>query len=78
MVGDPGAIENSMRETREAAHMNLVGGPTSGGADRIVEGKFNVRSSCAPQTSWRSLTTIASIWAIVWLTHSAPPLPLGW
>ena len=42
MAGDPGAVENSEREGREPAHVNLVGGQAGGGADRIVVGELHV------------------------------------
>ena len=41
MAGDPGAVENSKREARESAHVNLVEGQNSGGADRIAVGEFH-------------------------------------
>ena len=48
MAGDPGAIENSKREAREPAHVNLVRSQASGGAGRIVLGKFHVRKLRIP------------------------------
>ena len=42
MAGDPRAVENSERESREPAQVNLVGGQASGGADRIVVGELHV------------------------------------
>ena len=42
MAGGPGAAENSEGEGREPAHVNLVGGQASGGADRIVAGELHV------------------------------------
>ena len=43
MAGDPEAVENSKKEAREPAHVNLVGGQASGGTDRIVVGELHVR-----------------------------------
>ena len=43
MAGDRGAVENSKREAREPAHVNLVGSQASGGADRVVVGELHVR-----------------------------------
>ena len=43
MVGDPRVVENNKREARELAHVNLVGGQASGGADRIVVGELRMR-----------------------------------
>ena len=41
MAGDPGAVENSEREAREPAHVNLVMGQASGCTDRIVVGELH-------------------------------------
>ena len=48
MAGDPGAVENSEKEARDPAHVNLVGGQASGGADRIVVGELHVRQLRIP------------------------------
>ena len=42
-ASDPGAVENTKREAREPAHVNLLGGQASGGADRLVVGELHVR-----------------------------------
>ena len=43
MASDPGVVEEGKRGAREPAHVNLVGGQTSGGADRMAAGEFHVR-----------------------------------
>ena len=48
MAGNLGGIENSEREAREPAHVDLVGGQASGGADRIVVGELHVRQLRIP------------------------------
>ena len=79
MAGDPGAIKNTKREARGPAHVNLVGGQASGGADRTICCRRTPRAAAAhPNRLKRSLTTISGIWAIIWLTRSTPPFPLGW
>ena len=71
-----GAFENSQRETWKPTHVNLVGRQTRRRADRIVVCELDVRE-LQIRVVCRSLTTIASIWAIVWFTRSTPALPLG-
>ena len=48
MAGDPRAVENSEREVRAPAHVNLVGGQASGGTYRVVGGKPHVRQLRIP------------------------------
>ena len=48
MPGDPGAVENSKREAREPAHVNLVEGQASGGDDQIVVGELHGRQLHSP------------------------------
>ena len=48
MAGDPGAVENSEREAREPTNVNLVGGQSSGCADRIIVGELHVRQLRIP------------------------------
>ena len=48
IAGDPGAVKNTKREARGPAHVNLVGGQASGGADRIVVGELHVRQLRIP------------------------------
>ena len=42
MVGGPGAAENSKRQAWEPAHVNLFGGQTTGGTDRILVGELHL------------------------------------
>ena len=56
--------------------MDFIGGEARGGANRVVIGVFDM-GKMASQSLWCSLQTMASISAIVWLTCSTPPFPLG-
>ena len=48
MAGNPGVVENSEKEVRGRAHVNVVGGQASGSADRIVVGELHVRQPRIP------------------------------
>ena len=71
-----GAFENRQGETWKPTHVNLVGRQTHCRADLIVVSELDVKDRKS-QSSCCSLTTRASISAILWFTRSKPPLPLG-
>ena len=71
---DSGAFENRQGQTWKSTQVRLVGLRTRHRPNQIA--LPNRREGAANPTPGRSLTTIASIWAIVWFTRSTPPLPL--
>ena len=73
---DSGVFENHQRQTWKSTHVNLVGHQTRRRSDRIVVSELDAREPQIPVVL-SFVTTIASIWAIVWFTCSTPPLPLG-
>ena len=73
---DTSAVENRQGEPWESARVDLVGRQIRRHADVIVV-SISTWGRCKYQSSCRSLTTIASIWAIVWFTRSMPTLQLG-
>ena len=77
MVTPVRAVEDGEREAREASDMDFIGGKARGGANGVVIGVFDVGKVDVPVVLV-SLQTMANIWAIVWLTRSTPPFPLGW
>ena len=63
---DTCAVENRLGEPWESIHVDLVGRQTRPRADRVVVSEFYVTwGRCKSQSSCHSLTTIASICAIV-------------
>ena len=65
VAGKFSTLENREREARQSTHVDLVGRQARGGTDRIVVRKFDLKEL---------LTTIVSIWPIVWHTRSTPPV----
>ena len=73
---DSGAFENHQRETWMSAHVDLVGCQTRRRADRIAVCELDVRELQVPVVL-SFIDNHSQHLAIVWFTHSTPPLPFG-
>ena len=70
------SLKDGEGEAWEASDVDFIRGEARSGADGVVIGVFDVGKVDVPVVL-SSLQTMANIWAIVGLTRSTPPLPLG-